>query len=294
MEMKSTLSRALIACAMMILGGLPILAESTDSTQNDNIPNRDPAPAGYDVESGNIAHGSMTMIVYHSTTVGTDRHAMIYTPPGYSQKQKYNVLYLLHGIGGDELEWANNGKPQVILDNLYAQGKLAPMIVVFPNGRAMKNDRAEGDIFAAEKVKAFSVFEQDLLNDLIPYIESHYSALTNRENRAIAGLSMGGGQSLNFGLGNLDTFAWVGAFSSAPNTESPAQLVPDPKATAQKLRLLWISCGDADNLIGISLGVHDYLTANKVAHTWYKDSGGHDWPVWKNGLYHFAQLIFKP
>ncbi len=108
-----------------------------------------------------------------------------------------------------------------ILDNLYAEKKIVPMIVVMPNGRAMKDDRAEGNIMAPEKVQAFATFEKDLLNDLIPFIEKNYPVIKNRESRAIAGLSMGGGQSLNFGLGNLDTFAWVGAFSAAPNTKAP-------------------------------------------------------------------------
>ncbi|MFC7669503.1 alpha/beta hydrolase [Hymenobacter humi] len=111
----------------------------------------------------------------------------------------------------------------MILDNLYAAGKLKPMLVVMPNGRAMKDDRAVGNIYGPEKVAAFANFEKDLLTDLIPYVEKHYPALTNRENRALAGLSMGGGQSLNFGLGNLDKFAWVGGFSSAPNTKQPEQ-----------------------------------------------------------------------
>src|SRR5690606_27642748 len=141
-------------------------------------------------------------ISYRSETVGTERKALVYLPPGFSKKEKYPVLYLLHGIGGDEKEWLNGGHPEVILDNLYADGKLEPMIVVMPNGRAMKDDRAGGNIMEPDKVQAFATFEQDLLNDLIPFIEKKYPVLNDREHRAIAGLSMGGGQSLNFGLGN--------------------------------------------------------------------------------------------
>lgn len=176
---------------------------------------------GYDKYRENILRGSIQMIQYFSTTVGNPRKAMVYTPPEYSQGHKYNVLYLLHGIGGDETEWHNYAVPQVILDNLYDDGKLEPIIVVFPNGRAMPNDRAEGDLHAAEKIKAFETFKFDLLQDLIPFIESSYPVWTGRENRAIAGLSMGGGQSLNFGLNNLKKFAWIGAFSAAPNTKTP-------------------------------------------------------------------------
>lgn len=186
------------------------------------------APVGFDTLQPAISHGNIDTIHYRSNTVGTTRTALVYTPPGFSAKRKYPVLYLLHGIGGDEQEWLRGGKPQVILDNLYAAGKIAPMIVVLPNGRAMKDDRATGNIMSEDKVKAFAVFEKDLLRDLVPFIEKKYPVLANRENRAIAGLSMGGGQSLNFGLGNLDKFAWIGAFSAAPNTYPPAQLLPNP------------------------------------------------------------------
>ncbi len=174
------------------------------------------------------------MIEYDSKTVGTTRKMQVYTPPGYSKDKKYPVLYLLHGIGGDETEWQRFAHPDILLDNLIADGKAVPMIIVMPNGRAQKNDRAEGNVFAA--APAFAAFEQDLLKDVIPAIESRYSVQADREHRALAGLSMGGGQSLNFGLAHLDTFAWVGGFSSAPNTKPPAQLVPDPAAATQQLK----------------------------------------------------------
>jgi enterochelin esterase-like enzyme len=139
-----------------------------------------------------------------------------------------------------------------------------------------------------------AAFERELVGDLIPFIESRYSVQTDREHRALAGLSMGGGQSLNFGLANLDTFAWVGGFSSAPNTAQPAQLVPNPTVAAQKLKLLWVSCGDQDSLFNISEGVHKYLSANEVPHIWHIDVGGaHTFPVWKNDLYHLSTLLFR-
>lgn len=253
-----------------------------------------PGPAGFDAVRENIPHGTIDTITYASKTVGTNRRATIYTPPGFSKSKKYPVLYLLHGIGGDEKEWLNGGKPQVILDNLYAENKLEPMIVVMPNGRAMKDDRATGNIMAPDKVQAFAAFEQDLLNDLIPYIEKKYPVLKDREHRAIAGLSMGGGQSLNFGLGNLDKFAWIGGFSSAPNTKAPEQLVPNPDEAKQKIKLLFISCGASDGLISFSKRTHDYLAKNGVPHIYFIEPGVHDFKVWKDGLYMFSQLIFKP
>lgn len=253
-----------------------------------------PATTGFDVAQESIAHGRLDSMSYASTTVGTTRKVLIYTPPGYSKSKKYPVLYLLHGIGGDEKEWLNGGKPQVIMDNLYASKKAEPMIIVMPNGRAMTDDRATGNIMAQDKVAAFATFEKDLLVDLIPFVEKQFSVYTDREHRAIAGLSMGGGQSLNFGLGNLDKFAWVGGFSSAPNTKKPEELVPNPEETKNKLKLLFISCGVSDGLITFSKRLHDYLLTNKVPHIYFIEPGVHDFKVWKNGLYMYSQLIFKP
>jgi enterochelin esterase-like enzyme len=259
--------------------------------KSQNIINQ--SPPGFDSPRNEIKKGKIDTIVYYSKTVGTKRKALVYTPPLYTKTRKYPVLYLLHGIGGDEKEWLKGGQPQIILDNLYAENKLQPMIVIMPNGRAMKDDRATGNIMASDKVEAFATFEKDLLNDLIPFVEKKYPVLTNRESRAIAGLSMGGGQSLNFGLGNLDKFAWIGGFSSAPNTKAPELLVPNPDETKKKLKVLWISCGDNDGLISFSQRTHDYLVAKSVPHIFYIEPGVHDFKVWKNDLYMFSQLLFK-
>jgi enterochelin esterase-like enzyme len=275
-----------IIITLVLLTGIVYLLHSQDIEKR--------APEGFDIPRTGIAQGKIDTITYTSKTVGSKRRALIYTPPGYSKNKKYPVLYLLHGIGGDEKEWLRGGQPQVILDNLYANGKLEPLIVVMPNGRAIKDDSAKGNIMAPEKVEAFATFEKDLLNDLIPFIEKKYPVLRDREHRAIAGLSMGGGQSLNFGLGNLDMFAWVGGFSSAPNTKVPEQLLPDPEEAKKKLKLLWISCGDADGLITFSQRTHAYLVKNDVPHIYYIEPGVHDFKVWKNGLYMFSQLLFKP
>ena len=249
-------------------------------------------PAGFNVRRDNIPHGKLEMISYDSKTVGTTRKMQVYTPPGYTTDKKYPVLYLLHGIGGDETEWERFATPDVLLDNLIADGKAVPMIIVMPNGRAQTNDRPEGNIYAA--APAFANFEHDLLDDVIPAIQLRYSTYTNRENRALAGLSMGGGQTLNFGLTHLDTFAWLGSFSAAPNTKSPVELVPDPTAVKEQLKLFWISGGNKDGLISISQGMHAYLKEKGVPHIWHVDSNGHDPAHWRNSLYDFAQLIFRP
>jgi enterochelin esterase-like enzyme len=251
-----------------------------------------PNPAdGFDQAREGVAHGKLEMVEYDSKSVGNKRKALVYTPPNYSADQKYPVLYLLHGIGGDEEEWRRGGHPEVILDSLIADQKAAPMIIVMPNGRAQPDDRPGSNAMAT--APAFGKFDQDLLGSLIPFVESKYSVKADRESRALAGLSMGGGQSLNFGLANLDTFAWVGGFSSAPNTKPGAELVPDPKKATEQLKLLYLSCGNKDGLIRISQNVHAYLKEKNVPHVWHVDEHGHDFQHWKKGLHNFAQLIFK-
>lgn len=299
--MKTTI---VLAIALMILSILPVRRGASDPPGRrpegfggpielgpDDKPAFDDPPAGFDVQRDNIPHGRLETIEYESKTVGTKRKMQVYTPPGYSSEKKYPVLYLLHGIGGDETEWQRFASPNVMLDNLLADGKVVPMIVVMPNGRAQKNDRAEGNVYAA--APAFAAFEQDLLKDVIPAIETRYSVQGDREHRALAGLSMGGGQSLNFGLAHLDTFAWIGAFSAAPNTQPPAQLLPDPAIAKEKLKLLWLACGKKDGLIRISQGVHAYLKDKGIPHVWHVDGNAHDPTEWKNNLYHFSQRIFR-
>jgi enterochelin esterase-like enzyme len=264
------------------------------------------APEGFDKPREGIEHGKLERVDYDSKTVGVKRWMEVYTPPGYSGDKKYSQLYLLHGIGGNEArEWTRNGSAAVILDNLIADKKIAPMIVVFPNGNATTNTagggrrgagggRGGGGDPAAMSGDGWGKnFESDLIKDIIPFIESHYSVYADRDHRALAGLSMGGGQSLDYGLANLDTFAWVGGFSSAPNTRPPEQLVPDPAKATQMLKLLWISCGDRDGLITFSQRTHVYLKEKNVPHIWHVDSGVHDFRVWKNDLYLFAQRIFQ-
>jgi enterochelin esterase-like enzyme len=249
-------------------------------------------PEGFDKERDGIAHGKLEMVEYDSKSVGNKRKALIYTPPGYSADKKLPVLYLLHGIGGDENEWRRGGHPEVILDNLIADKKAVPMIIVMPNGRAQADDRPGTN--AMSTAPAFGKFDKDLLGDLIPFIETKYSVEKNRESRALAGLSMGGGQSLNFGLANLDTFAWVGGFSSAPNTRPAAELIPDPEKAKKQLKLLFVSCGNKDGLIRISQGFHAFLKEKDIPHVWHVDEHAHDFQHWKKALYNFSQLIFKP
>src|SRR5262249_53889123 len=220
----------ILRCAMLALTMLGCLmtsavAQPGGEKKDEKAEKFSAPPKDFDAKRDGIDRGKLETVEYDSTTVGVKRKAQVYTPPGYSKDQQYPVLYLLHGIGGDENEWTRGGVANVVLDNLYADKKVVPMIVVLPNGRASKEFGPRSPM--QQQSPAFAAFENDLLKDLIPFIEKTYPAKTDRESRALAGLSMGGGQSLNFGLGHMDTFAYVGGFSSAPNTKRPADLIGD-------------------------------------------------------------------
>lgn len=248
-------------------------------------------PGGFENRRDGIERGKVDIVEYDLSTVGRKRRAKVYTPPGYSNGQVYPVLYLLHGVGGDENEWTRGGRANVILDNLIADKAAVPMIVVMPNGFATKDGRRPPRGPALEA--AIIAFESDLLNDLIPFIEKTYAVRPERKSRALAGVSMGGGQSLNYGLQNLDTFAWVGGFSSAPNTRPPAVLFQNYQDAANKPRMLYISCGDADSLLRISAGLHKKLLQNSAPHLYQVIPGGrHDFKAWNSDLYQFARRAF--
>ena len=229
--------------------------------------------------------------------------------------RKYPVLYLLHGIGGTDTEWTQSCHANNVIDNLLAEGKIQPMVMVFPDGNS---SRTVADLNAPPAPRGgapggapagapgagagrgrgmnmeawLTPFENDLLKDIVPYIDSHYSVYTDRDHRALAGLSMGGGQTLNIGLVHPETFAYVGGFSSAPDTrQPPTALVPDPSVPKQ-LKLVWLACGNKDGLIRISQAVHQYLKENGVPHIWHVDGNAHDTTEWDNNLYLFSQHIF--
>jgi len=252
------------------------------------LPNH--APEGFAQVRPDIPHGKLETITYNSKSIGVDRKAVVYTPPNYDPKQKYPVLYLMHGIGGNENNWTSFGA-NTILDNLIADGKAVPMIIVMPNGRATA-EPPSNNVMA--DFNYYADLEPDLLKDLMPYIESHYSVATDRNHQALNGFSMGGGQGLNFGINNIDKFAYVGGFSAAPNLQPANVLVPKIQQAKDKLSLLWIGCGDKDNLITGSWNLHQALDEAKIDHVWYLDSGLHEVPVWNNNLYLFAQMLFKP
>ena len=286
------ISFLLAAALVQVSIGIPQTAYAASPVTQGavlTLPNH--APEDFIQVRPDIPKGKLETITYHSKSIGVDRKAVVYTPPNYNPDTKYPVLYLMHGIGGNETHWTTLCAANKILDNLIADNKAVPMIIVMPNGRATAEPPSQN--FMSD-FNYYADFEPDLLQDLMPYIESHYSVAADRDHRAITGLSMGGGQGLNFGINNIDKFAWVGGFSSAPNLQQPNVLVPKIQQAKDKLSLLWIGCGDKDSLITGSWNLHQALDDAKIDHVWYVDSGVHEVPVWNNNLYLFAQMLFKP
>jgi enterochelin esterase-like enzyme len=287
MKRRIAIRLALTGAALLFLAPLAVQADEP-ATQ----PSLPAAPKGFDARREKLDRGKIESVEYDSKATGGKRKMVIYTPPGYSKDTKYPVFYLLHGAGDNETGWQIKGSADAILDNLYADKKLAPMIVVMPNGFA----RPAGAPAAAGPGGAgrTSAFEDDLLKDIIPYVESHYSVEADREHRALAGLSMGAGQTMRIGLKHLDQFAWIAAFSGAAGRGGSFDtLIPDPAALG-KLRLFWISTGDKDNFAtGPTKALHEFLDEKKVAHIYHVDNGAHEWPVWKNDLYLISQKLFR-
>lgn len=268
----------------------------------DDKPAFDNPPAGFRDKRDNIAHGTIATVQYDSKTRSTRREMFVYTPPGYSPDRKYPVIYLLHGLNSSAGQWPYWVRADNVIDNLVADGKIGPVIMVFPNCNTnvtVSNPKPDEQEERKGGFKGYGKsFEDDLLNDIIPYIESHYSVYTDRKHRALAGLSMGGGQSLNIGLSHINTFAYVGGFSSAPNTNefgglSATKLLPDLVAAREQLELLWLGCGNKDGLIGVSQRVHQHLKEQGMPHVWHVDDNAHDDTEWANNLYLFVQHIFK-
>ncbi|HLO59882.1 MAG TPA: alpha/beta hydrolase-fold protein [Bacteroidales bacterium] len=260
-------------------------------------------PAGFNIQRSDIHHGVLTYIQYDSKSLGKKRVMRVYTPPEYSNNKKYPVLYLLHGLGADNGQWTEWCQADNVIDNLIADGKILPMIVVFPNcdAKLTFSDTLKANLSGRQDgFEGYGkLFEDDLLKDIIPFIDSHYPVYSDADHRAIAGLSMGGGQALNIGLSNIGTFGYVGGFSSAPNTNKVGgmyfnvELVPDIETAKEKLKLLWLGCGNKDGLIRVSQGAHQYFMEKGIPHIWHVDGNAHDNTEWDNNLYLFAQHLFK-
>jgi enterochelin esterase family protein len=260
-------------------------------------------PAFYDAQR--VPHGEIRTDWYDSKSLNSIRRMTIYTPPGYdaSGKTKYPVLYLFHGANADETAWTRLGHVNLILDNLLAAGKMKPFIAVMPFGYpappSVQVSPAGGVTAAAGRGFSSVVdgFSKDLLGDVIPYVQSHYRVYTDRDHRAIAGLSMGGIESLQIGLNHLDQFSYVGGFSAAISPATFPQTFPgvkaDPTAMNRQLHLLWIGCGTDDGLFPASASFSSYLDDAQVKHTFFKIPGAHTWIVWRQFLNEFAPQLFR-
>lgn len=258
-----------------------------------------PGPGSLSWEVNDGPHGVLHHHFYKSGVVGDQRDFYVYTPPGYDPRSatKYPVFYLLHGFSDDASGWTSVGRANVILDNLIAQSKAKPMIIVMPLGYGAPEMLTYGfGAFSHEELRDrnFRKFTEGLLKEVIPQVESSYAVVKDRESRAIAGLSMGGSESLLTGLNNLDKFAWIGAFSSGGLSENFSTEFPslDSKANSQ-LRLLWIACGTEDRLIDINRKFRDWLKSKNVQHVDIETAGAHTWMVWRRNLTTFASLLFK-
>ena len=248
-------------------------------------------PAGFDVARDNVAHGDLKVVDYDSKTLGLHRVMRVYTPPGYSAARKYPVLYPQHGLGNTSTEWTQRAKAPIIADNLLAEGKMQPMVIVFPDGNATATaaDEKQGD---RTQESYGTPYENDLLKEIIPFVESHYPVYADRAHRAIGGMSMGSGQALNIGLSHLDLFGWIAEVAAAPNAKAPAELVPDPAALKQ-LKLFYMASGNRDPLMRVNMGLHTFLVEKGVPHIWRLDGNAHDTAVMSANFYHFAQKLFK-
>jgi enterochelin esterase family protein len=231
---------------------------------------------------------------YESKALGKLRALRVYTPPGYDRntRAKYPVLYLFHGSGDNEATWTEFGRANLIIDNLIAQGKAKPMIIVMTDGHAAFAQPAGTNTDA--RARGMIAFQRDLLEDVMPFAEENYRIKKDREHRAIIGLSMGGGQSLTIGLNHPELFAWVGGMSSAvgdPDT-TLASLIKDPQASNKNLKLLWFAVGKSDFLLKNNQQLDEWLTKHGIKHEFHETEGNHSWPVWRRYLADFAPLIF--
>jgi enterochelin esterase family protein len=257
------------------------------------------APMFYDVRP--VPHGAVEQRWYDSKAVQGVRRVFVYTPPNYSRSSdRYPVLYLFHGAGGDESGWTENGRANLILDNLIADGKLKPLVVVMPYGYAYPptSSRAEGADAMKRQREGFS---RDLIEDLIPFVQASYRVYADREHRAVAGLSLGGSQALGIGLAHLDLFSRVAGFSPALGAVTSPQaggldfktLIADARKVNDRLKLLWVGCGTDDTLFNSNKEFAQLLATSGVKHTFRVSEGAHTWQVWRRYLNEVAPLLFE-
>ena len=253
------------------------------------------------LEVRDVPHGTVQTVAYHSSALDSDREMVVYTPPGYeNSSDRYPVLYLLHGAGSIQTSWTERGQAHVILDNLIADGAMDPLVVVMPFGYASQREPGAGRGDAAENKMQREGFQRDLLEDVIPLVDSRYRVFADRDHRAIAGLSLGGGQSLAIGLSHTELFSRVAGFSSAMgagnNPETGGvdfdRVLDDAATINERLEFLWVGCGFEDTLFESNKAFSGQLTAHGVEHVFRATEGAHTYPVWQRYLYEVAPQLF--
>ena len=247
-------------------------------------------PGDHSYDFKDVPHGTVHLHNYHSKPINRFREMQVYTPPGYETgDDEYPLLVLQHGHSDSFATWVAYGKAHWILDNLIAEGKAVPMIVLMLDGHPVPESYGGGRSLANT-----GELSRDLLEAALPMVEARYRVKSGRVNRAIAGLSMGGLHALTIGLNELDTFAWIGAFSAAiPDAESVQTAMEDATATNEKLKLLWLACGRDDFLLDENLAAVDAFKAAGIKHQWHLTEGSHAWPIWRGYLADFAPLLFR-
>jgi enterochelin esterase-like enzyme len=263
-----------------------------------------PGPLTLPWEINDVLHGVVHRHHYRSQICDDERDLLVYTPPGYdpAARKTYPVLYLLHGFSDAENAWIDVGRANVILDNLIARKQAKPMVIVMPLGYGTLHmldggwtAKHTGPEWAKLHDDSFTRFHESLLTEIMPMVEKNYRVSTDRASRAIAGLSMGGEQSLFFGLKGLDRFAWIGAFSSGGlgNIDFDEYFLNVNEKMNRQLRLLWMSCGKEDKLFESNLKFEQWLKAKGVDHTWVEQPGKHNFLMWRRSLADFAPLLFQ-
>lgn len=297
--MKKYIIKSVISLISIVL--IYLLQACTNSIAKSFIDEDYTVPQGFDSRKENVTYGEIKDIVYYSTTTENNRKAKVILPPHYNSNKEYPVLYLFHGIGGDENEWFG-GNPNEVVNNLVSQGKSKEMIIVIPNIRARHDSiKKAPEFFSVEHFREFDNFLNDMRNDLKPYIEENYPVRKGRDNHAVAGLSMGGRAALHIGINMIDDFAYIGALTPAVgvlpyNVEkglfnSESLTLPDKY---KENTLIMIEKGNKDGVVGNWPEEYSkVLRNNGVKHIYYVTDGGHDFTVWKNGLYNFTRRLFQ-
>ena len=302
------------------VNGVPVVDSRNPMTSQTNttVYSLAVVPGSELFDTKNVPHGAVAAVHYNSTALGGIRRMHVYTPPGYEvSRERYPVLYLLHGAGDVDESWSSVGRAGFILDNLIAANKAKPMIIVMPAGHVNGAGAALGGKVPEAAVQGMpgvgtgpDPFASDFLTDLLPYVEKNYRVLTDRQSRAIAGLSMGGNQTLNISIPHLDKFAYIGVFSSGIITgargAAPAESGPfagawekqhlaelDNAVNKRGLGLMWFSTGKEDFLIDTTRKTVELLKKHGFKPVFLESEGAHTWLNWRDYLSAFAPQLFQ-